>query len=108
MGGGLWLIEIKETEERNLKNEEEDELKSKTEPEESATDDLNDTSSHDTKNDESNNIPSSEIDNILSEYSSEEIEYARVWLQHGENQEIGELNVIHIRAGEPITGRDRL
>ncbi len=38
----------------------------------------------------------------LSQYSSEQIEYARIWLQLGPNQEIDELNVRHISAGEPI------
>src|SRR5699024_3147091 len=43
---------------------------------------------------------------LLSQYSSEEIEYARVWLQLGPNQEIDELNVRHIPAGEPIHPND--
>lgn len=38
-------------------------------------------------------------DNKLNKYSSEEIEYARVWLQLGPNQDIEELNVYHIPAG---------
>ncbi|SES18263.1 hypothetical protein SAMN04487944_12241 [Gracilibacillus ureilyticus] len=42
----------------------------------------------------------------LSEYSSEQIEYARVWLQLGPNQEIDELNVWHIEAGEPLNPTD--
>ncbi|MFC6115054.1 hypothetical protein [Sporosarcina thermotolerans] len=45
-------------------------------------------------------------DNALSKYSSEEIEYARVWLQLGPNQEIDELNVWHISAGEPLNPDD--
>ena len=43
-----------------------------------------------------------EKENTLSQYSSEQIEYARVWLQLGPNQEIDELNVRQIPAGEPI------
>jgi hypothetical protein len=43
---------------------------------------------------------------ILSPYSSEQIEYARIWLQLGPNQEIDELNVLHIPAGTPINPDD--
>lgn len=42
----------------------------------------------------------------LSAYSSEQIEYARVWHQLGPNQEIAELNVRHIPAGTPINPED--
>ncbi|MFP7486376.1 hypothetical protein SFC65_19620 [Priestia filamentosa] len=42
----------------------------------------------------------------LSQYSSEQIEYARVWSQLGPNQEIDELNVRHIPAGELINPDD--
>ncbi|MDW0114397.1 hypothetical protein QT711_14460 [Sporosarcina saromensis] len=42
----------------------------------------------------------------LSQYSNEHIEYARVWLQLGPNQDIDELNVRHIPAGEPINPDD--
>ena len=42
----------------------------------------------------------------LSEYSSEEIEYARVWLQLGPNQDIDELNVQHISAGTSLNPDD--
>ncbi|WP_407647352.1 hypothetical protein [Gracilibacillus oryzae] len=42
----------------------------------------------------------------LSDFSSEQIEYARVWLQLGPNQEIDELNVRHIKAGEPLNPTD--
>ncbi len=47
-----------------------------------------------------------EEEDALSEYSSEEIEYARVWLQLGPNQEVDELNVRYIPAGEPINPDD--
>ncbi|MFC4403857.1 hypothetical protein ACFOY7_12340 [Gracilibacillus xinjiangensis] len=47
-----------------------------------------------------------EDNNPLSEYSSQQIEYARVWLQLGPNQEIDELNVRHIAAGEPMNPND--
>ncbi|MBX4341017.1 hypothetical protein K4G93_23085, partial [Mycobacterium tuberculosis] len=38
----------------------------------------------------------------LASYSSEEIEYARVWAQLGPNQELDELNIRHIPKGEPV------
>ncbi|TWT25456.1 hypothetical protein FQV30_13210 [Planomicrobium sp. CPCC 101110] len=42
----------------------------------------------------------------LSQYSSEEIEYARVWLQLGANQDIDGLYVQPIPAGEPLNPDD--
>jgi hypothetical protein len=42
----------------------------------------------------------------LSEYSNEQIEYARVWLQLGPNQEIDHLYVHHIPAGTPLNPDD--
>lgn len=77
--------------------------KSTTESDDSKTDDSNDSSLESTKNEKSNHTSG---DNTLSEYSSEQIEYARVWLQLGANQEIDELNVRHIQAGEPINPYD--
>lgn len=47
-----------------------------------------------------------EYDNPLSAYSAEEIEYARVWLQLGENHDIDELNVEGIAAGSPVNPDD--
>jgi len=43
-----------------------------------------------------------ESENPLNQYSNEQIEYARVWLQLGANQDLDELNIRHIPAGEPI------
>ena len=40
------------------------------------------------------------------EYTTEQIEYARVWLQLGPNQEIEELNITHIAAGTPLNEDD--
>lgn len=68
-----------------------------TESEEFATKAANETSSAEEKSKE---------DNVLAAYSSEKIEYARVWLQLGPNQEIDELYVRHISAGEPINPND--
>lgn len=44
--------------------------------------------------------------NPLSNYSSEEIEYARVWLQFGPNQELDELNARRIPSGTPLNPDD--
>ncbi|MCM3355370.1 hypothetical protein [Bacillus halotolerans] len=68
---------------------------------ESSTDESNENSSEEGKNKEKG-----QEDNALAKYSSEKIEYARVWLQLGPNQEIDELNVRHISAGEPINPND--
>ncbi|KNH20259.1 MAG: hypothetical protein WBA30_03045 [Priestia megaterium] len=48
------------------------------------------------------NVISRKDKETLSDYSSNQIEYARIWLQLGPNQEIDELNVRHISAGEPV------
>ncbi|MGQ5178557.1 hypothetical protein ACSQ7W_20310 [Bacillus halotolerans] len=74
---------------------------SKNSSKESSTDESNENSSEEGKNKEKG-----QEDNALSKYSSEKIEYARVWLQLGPNQEIDELNVRHISAGEPINPND--
>ena len=42
----------------------------------------------------------------LTEYSNEQVEYARIWLQLGVNQVIDELNVRHIPAGTPLNPDD--
>src|SRR5699024_10600001 len=47
-------------------------------------------SDDDNNNDEGENEEKSDT---LSEYSDDEIEYARIWLQLGDTQEINELNV---------------
>lgn len=44
--------------------------------------------------------------NKLAHYSDEQIEYARVWLQLGPNENIEKLNVNHIKAGEVINNSD--
>lgn len=62
---------------------------------------------------EQNSVENSHIGNqvdddtdSLSEFSNEQIEFARVWLQLGPNQEVNELNVKHITAGELINPHD--
>ncbi|MEC1671260.1 hypothetical protein [Bacillus mojavensis] len=91
-----------------------DESETTTGSEKSGTNDSNENASKESSTDESQETSSEEIineeksqkDNVLAEYSSEKIEYARVWLQLGANQEIDELNVRHISAGEPINPND--
>ncbi|MBL6010594.1 hypothetical protein JNA71_19805 [Bacillus halotolerans] len=91
-----------------------DESEATTGSEESVTKNSNENASTESSADESKetssegqkNEANSEKDNVLAEYSSEKIEYARVWLQLGANQEIDELNVRHISAGEPLNPND--
>ncbi|MBJ7573139.1 hypothetical protein JG789_18320 [Bacillus halotolerans] len=91
-----------------------DESEATTGSEKSGTKNSNENASTESSTDESKetslegqkNEANSEKDNVLAEYSSEKIEYARVWLQLGANQEIDELNVRHISAGEPINPND--
>ncbi|REJ07997.1 hypothetical protein DYE48_15055 [Halobacillus trueperi] len=45
-------------------------------------------------------------DDLLNTYSSEEIEYARIWWQLGEMRQVDELNIKHIPAGTPINSDD--
>ncbi|WP_080873866.1 hypothetical protein [Oceanobacillus timonensis] len=69
-----------------------------------------DTSENNTTEEAKDESPSEKQDtednNELSSYSSEEIEYARVWLQLGPNQDIDELYVEHIPAGTPLDPND--
>ncbi|MCY8309074.1 hypothetical protein [Bacillus vallismortis] len=95
-----------QTDENHHDNEDSNKIsKDESEPptgsEESTTVESDDTSSEKNKNEENDNE-----DTELAAYSSEKIEYARVWLQLGPNQEIDELNVRHISAGEPINPND--
>ncbi|WP_100011307.1 hypothetical protein [Lentibacillus sediminis] len=85
---------------------------STSEAEESDTDNVNDTSSAEADTDSSAtensdmNADNKEDKDPLSEYSSEQIEYARVWLQLGPNQELEELYVKHIPADTPLNPED--
>ncbi|WP_214481727.1 hypothetical protein [Bacillus sp. SM2101] len=82
------------------------ESKSTTETEESTTDNSNEASLDVDKRKEEQNAIGSEENIPLSKYSQEEIEYARIWLQLGPNQEIDELNVRHILVGSPLNPDD--
>ena len=100
---------VKETEEPKENNQVEENSKNgepSAESEETIRNDSIETPSEETSNEESTIATGNEEENSLSTYSSEEIEYARVWLQLGPNQEIDELNVLHIPAGEPLNPDD--
>lgn len=45
-------------------------------------------------------------ENILDAYSTEEIEFARIWLQLGPNPDVEEIYVEHIPAGTPVNALD--
>jgi len=68
----------------------------------SETEELKQPSEETTTNEDSTNTYVSKEDDPLAEYSSEEIEYARVWLQLGPNQQIDGLYVRHIPAGTTL------
>ncbi|KML44364.1 hypothetical protein [Cytobacillus firmus] len=53
-----------------------------------------------------NSAGDKEDNETLSQYSSQQIEYARVWLQLGPNQDLDELYVRHIPAGTPLNPED--
>ena len=75
--------------------------------EESVTADSKNTPSEEIINDKSNNTYENEEEHPLTKYSSEEIEYARVWLQLGViKEDVDELNVRHISAGTPLNPDD--
>lgn len=52
------------------------------------------------------NVDGQEDKEVQSHFSNEQIEYARIWLQLGPNQEIDELYVRHIPAGTPLNPDD--
>ncbi|WP_253948263.1 hypothetical protein [Priestia megaterium] len=57
---------------------------------------------------ETNNLSVNNKENKgnLGQYTSEQIEYARVWSQLGPNQALDELNVQYIKAGTPLNSND--
>ena len=84
---------------------------STSELEESDTDDTNDVSPEKSVNVDSGSTASENTDQkedkeTLSQYSHEQIEYARIWLQLGPNQELDELYVQYIPAGEALNPDD--
>lgn len=91
----------------NKVNKKENESKPTTSTNENATEKSNITPSKEEKNIDSNNEAKSKVDKNLAKYSSNEIEYARIWLQLGPNQEIDELYIRHIPAGTPLNPEDK-
>jgi hypothetical protein len=79
---------------------------------ESEADDRMDTSTEGSAHSESDSTASEKSSGdkenkaTLSQYSSQQIEYARVWLQLGPNQDLDELYVQHIPAGTPLNPED--
>lgn len=69
---------------------------------ESDADDSDDTPAENTDPNEDEE----ENEETLSQYSHEQIEYTRIWLQLGPNQELDEFYVQHIPAGEPLNPDD--
>ncbi|MCM3224787.1 hypothetical protein [Terribacillus saccharophilus] len=68
----------------------------------SETEELKQSSEDTAPSEDSTNTYVSKEDDPLAQYSSEEIEYARVWLQLGPNQKIDGLYVRHIPAGTTL------
>lgn len=60
------------------------------------------------ENEKPKNKHNSKENNALADYSSEEIEYARVWLQLGANQDLNALEVQHITAGTQLNPEDEI
>ncbi len=94
--------ETTEVEEGNQANE----ASSSSTSEDTSQEDAKESSSEESKSGESNPADESEENHALDDYSSKEIEYARVWSQLGPNQEIDELNVQLISAGSPLNPDD--
>ena len=74
--------------------------------EETETGDANDIASEGSAEKSDPNVDDKQDIETLAEYSSEQVEYARIWLQLGANQDIDELNVRHIPAGTPLNPYD--
>jgi|SRR5699024_11146503 len=94
----MWNHQKKNTNEKTAQNE-------LNEPESDESEMIDHDSHTSTENNEQveNNATN---DEALSEYSSEQIEYARIWLQLGPTQELDELYVRHIPAGELLHPED--
>ncbi|MGE7603297.1 hypothetical protein ACQKL5_12405 [Peribacillus sp. NPDC097675] len=96
--------------ENNLTLESKEEVSSTGELGETKTDNADDTDSDEPDNNSAGsndlNVDDKQDLETLADYSNEEIEYARIWLQLGVNQELEELNVRHISAGTPLNEND--
>lgn len=93
-------------EKNNSPDKKENKSESTSESKKPESNDSNEASSKENENTNSNDQSEIEKSDALSKYSSDEIEYARIWSQLGENQDIDELNVHHISEGEPLNPDD--
>lgn len=82
------------------------EKKSSEEKPNSSEHNVGSTKSEQTGTSSENRENSKEKTDPLSAYSSKEIEYARVWLQLGPNQQIDHLYMRHIKAGTKLNPDD--
>ena len=94
-------------------NEEKDESENvskseESEPDNNSSNDIPSKENNDSnvENNASSDPSKSEDNDALSQYSVEEIEYARIWLRLGEHQDIDELNGEHISKGTPLNPDD--
>ncbi|MGB7998476.1 MAG: hypothetical protein WCF60_00030 [Anaerobacillus sp.] len=87
-------------------DQENEESESTPAAEDTGKGDSKETASEETKSGKSTSTDEKDEDHTLADYSSEKIEYARVWLQLGPNQAIDELYVQRISAGTPLDPED--
>lgn len=95
----------KVTDEENKNNEEASDESSSNDNDEELDKSNKDTTSNDHFEENENTVGDSggsEEDDPLSNYSTEEIEYARVWLEVVDNKDIDTLKVSHISEGESV------
>lgn len=98
--------DMNQTEEAQEYTEENDLEKEENQSEITSEPDKFDSEQNNSNNTSSKENHSSEKTDVLSDFSSEEIEYARVWLQFGANQDIENLYVKHIPAGTSLNPDD--
>lgn len=96
-------------EENNSDSEQGNNMENTLNSEESeiATNNSNENPTNNNDNDDFNHLSDNKAGNKLSQFSHIEIEYARVWLQLGENQDIDQLYAKQISAGEPLNPNDQ-
>ncbi|REB07293.1 hypothetical protein DVB69_10625 [Sporosarcina sp. BI001-red] len=65
-----------------------------------------DTSSSNETSSKETNDTNNKVNTPLSDYSSKEIEFARIWLQFGANQDVDRIYAQHIPSGKPLNSND--
>lgn len=93
-------------EKENSENKAEDESSSIDDTDNNAENNLPDKESTTVNGKTNENFKEEENKNKLNQYSSKDIEYARIWLQLGPNQDIDALYVTHISAGTLLNPDD--